>query len=192
VIPHPHEVPDPLSGLTPVGLTCEGRTDPLGIDLERGPLRLGWRLQGGRSRGQSAYQLQAADSREALATGRLLWDPGRVEGDRSTWIPWGGPRLRPRDRVAWRVRVWDDEGWLGPWSEPATFELGLLRERDWIARWIAPWYPPPQDEDFEPRLTPAPLLRTEVGLPAGIVRARAYVCGVGFHELWINGRRAGD
>ena len=36
------------------------------------------------------------------------------------------------------------------------------------------------------------LLRKESSLPSKPVRATAYVCGLGYHELSINGRKVGD
>ena len=183
-------MPGPLRA---VELTCERRTDPLGIDLERGSPRLGWRLVGdGLARRQTAYRIQAARTVEALATGDLSWDSGFVAGERSQWVPYRGPRLRSRDRIAWRVRAWDEADRRGPWSSPAVFEMGLLRERDWRARWIAPILPPPEGDDQEPRPFPAPLLRTEFALATSVQLARAYICGLGFHELRLNGRRVGD
>jgi alpha-L-rhamnosidase len=39
---------------------------------------------------------------------------------------------------------------------------------------------------------PDPLLRTETELSGEIERARAYVAGLGFHELYVNGERIGE
>jgi len=32
--------------------------------------------------------------------------------------------------------VWDKDGKSSAWSEPATFEMGLLRDKDWQGKWI--------------------------------------------------------
>ena len=39
---------------------------------------------------------------------------------------------------------------------------------------------------------PAPLFRREFQIKPGVVRARAYVCGVGYNEVYVNGQRCGD
>jgi alpha-L-rhamnosidase len=38
----------------------------------------------------------------------------------------------------------------------------------------------------------APLLRIEFSAPANTARATLHLCGLGYHEAWINGRRVGD
>ena len=61
--------------------------------------------------------------------------------------------------------------------------------RSWQASWIgAPW----QEEDGKKDADAAPLLRKAFDLPAGVVEARAYVTGVGYYELYVNGRKVGD
>ncbi|MGC4045005.1 MAG: hypothetical protein QM758_14535 [Armatimonas sp.] len=59
---------------------------------------------------------------------------------------WAGRRLTGRQRVYWKVRVWDVRGQASEWSRPTYFEMGLLPERDWSgARWIRDPRPAPQD-----------------------------------------------
>jgi len=61
--------------------------------------------------------------------------------------------------------------------------------RPWLAKWIgAPW----QQEDGRRDADAAPLLRTEFQLPKNIVQARAYVTGVGYFELYLNGQKVGN
>src|ERR1035438_7780121 len=63
-----------------------------------------------------------------------------------------------------------------PYSAAARFETGLLDSADWKGKWIGG----------------ANQMRTEFTLAGRPVRARAYVAGVGFCELRINGRKVGD
>ena len=74
------------SELSPVGLRCEYRADPLGID-ERFP-RLSWALESeGRGQVQSAYRVLVARSEEDLESeANLLWDSGRVESGRTIGV----------------------------------------------------------------------------------------------------------
>lgn len=118
----------------PTALTVnEGRVNPLGFH-DPAP-RFSWKLQDERfGARQTACQIQLfriGDTGEAL-----LWDTGKKETDSSTYIPYTGPNLHSRERVAWQVRVWDKDGVASPWSDRARFELGLLRNVDWQARWI--------------------------------------------------------
>ena len=136
------------SELRPVGLRCEYRVDPLGID-ERAP-RLSWALESeGRGQVQSAYRVLVARSEEDLESeANLLWDSGRVESDRSVGVEYEGEALRSGSRCLWKVRVWDGAGEPSSYGGPAAFEMGLLERSDWEGDWISLGEGP--DEDFEP------------------------------------------
>ncbi len=85
---------------------------------------------------QSAYQIQAASSAAALASGTgLLWDSGKV-GSSAQHAVYAGAALASRSSVVWQVRVWDSTGASSGWSTPSTFELGLTKASDWSAQWI--------------------------------------------------------
>jgi alpha-L-rhamnosidase len=55
-----------------------------------------------------------------------------------TRVPWPGPPLRSRERVAVRVRVWGTgDAEPSGWSEPTVIEAGLLDPADWDAAFVA-------------------------------------------------------
>jgi alpha-L-rhamnosidase len=180
------------AALSPAGLRCEGRKEPLGIDAQRP--RLSWILASDeRGQKQTGYRLLAAATPEALMRDEGdLWDSGTVESADSLGIEWAGKPLRSGQRVHWKVSVFDRRGAPSAWSPPASFEMALLAPAEWKAGWIRRKEAPPATEDalFEDR--PAPLLRKEFTLRAKPVRARAYVTGLGFYELRLNGEKAGD
>ena len=177
------------AGLTPTRLRCEYRENPPAIDESRP--RFEWinaADKGERGQRQTAWQVQTAVSPAAFGSRTAVWDSGRVSSRESTQIVYGGPPLTPRTDYWWRVRVWDKSGQVSDWSAPARFGTGMLGE-PWQAKWIgAPW----QQEDGKADADAAPLLRKAFDLPQGIVQARAYVTGVGYFELYVNGRKAGD
>ncbi|MGH1564200.1 family 78 glycoside hydrolase catalytic domain [Mumia sp. DW29H23] len=115
-------------------LRVNSTEDPLGID-GRAP-RLSWQLDGDR-RGvtQSAYQVRVASSASRLSDPDV-WDSGRTESRQSVEVPYGGPALTSQTGYVWSVRVWDDKGTASAWSEPATFETGVLATDEWTADWI--------------------------------------------------------
>ncbi|HYW44496.1 MAG TPA: family 78 glycoside hydrolase catalytic domain [Bryobacteraceae bacterium] len=166
-------------------LETEALRDPIGID-EAGP-RLSWKLRSQlRDQYQAAYQIVVAGSPATLAAGQGdLWDSGRVASPESAWIPYLGAALRSFQRCWWKVRVWDAAGAASPWSDPAEWTMGVLSRGDWKGAWIA--YP-------DTRLTsgPLPVFRKEFAIDRPLRRALAFVSGVGFHELRINGSKAGD
>ena len=120
-----------------VELRADYRVNPLGLD--RLPPALSWRMEapGHAGAAQSAYRLVSASTEANLLAGKNAWDSGRVACDRSTQMPYAGPKLKAGERVWWRVKVWDETGREGAWSAPAWFEAGLLDEAGWRgAAWI--------------------------------------------------------
>lgn len=181
------ETANPSNGMRVTHLTCEYQPNPLGIDSVQP--RLAWRLESPR-RGarQTAYRVLVAGDAERLARDEGdLWDSGRVESDRSVHVVYEGAALASRRRAHWKVQAWDADGQATAWSEPAWFEMALLDPGDWTAQWIAG---PGGDE--RPTNRPAPVLRREFDLDRPIRRARAYVCGLGYYELRLNGQKVGD
>ncbi|MDX2023057.1 MAG: family 78 glycoside hydrolase catalytic domain [Deltaproteobacteria bacterium] len=180
-------------------LRAETLNDPLGLDV-KAPL-ITWTVWSRRRGAQpSAYEVQAAARAADLDSGsKLIWSTGRVQTHDPLHALYGGPALKSRQEVFWRVRVWDESGQPSDWSSPARFEMGLCEPGDWKATWIgAPdaWYErersrQPADIDV-PQLQSSPLLVRRFNLAKAVRRARVYVAGFGTHELYLNGRKVGD
>ena len=165
-------------------LRCEYAIDPLGIGVAAP--RLSWKLaHPERDQRQTAYQVLAAHDAAALVEGGegLVWDSGKVIAPDSVAVAYGGPPLASRERIYWRVRCWDRQDRPGPWSETAWFEAALLHPDDWKADWIG--YP----AGWPGR---ALYFRRQFAIDKPIDRARLYVTGLGYHELFLNGQRLGD
>ena len=117
-------------------LRCEYHNNPLGIDITSP--RLSWITQS-EKRGwkQSAYQILVASSQENLDQDRGdLWDSGKTQAGQSIQIPYAGKPLLSHGQCFWKVKVWDQNGAASPWSQTATWSMGLLNEADWQAQWI--------------------------------------------------------
>ena len=117
-------------------LRCEYHNNPLGIDITSP--RLSWITQS-ENRGwkQSAYQILVASSQENLDQDRGdLWDSGKTQAGQSIQIPYAGKPLLSHGQCFWKVKVWDQNGAASPWSQTATWSMGLLNEADWQAQWI--------------------------------------------------------
>ena len=172
------------SGATRVEqLRCEYLDNPLGIDTPQP--RLSWIITS-RERGvkQAAYQILVAGSEAALKKNQgELWDSGKVTSDDTAQICYAGQPLVSRQQAFWKVRVWDQAGAVSE-SKLAGWEMGLLRPSDWGAKWIA--------RTTDTNSNPAPLLRRAFNLDGKIKQARAYICGLGYYELYLNGGKVGD
>jgi len=172
--------------MTITNLICEYRTNPLGIDVKLP--RLGWEMQTDRQGArQTAYQIFAASDPQNLSAGKAdLWDSGKVESDQSVHIAYAGKALESRQRVYWKVNVWDEMG-EATQSESAWFEMGLLRRKDWKAKWIGAAL------TGGPRSTiPIPHLRKSFSMPGNAQSARLYVTAVGVYECSINGKQVSE
>jgi len=142
------EIPSPVRVDT---LTCEHLVNPIGLGTPQP--RLSWKLRSDRAgEVQTAWQIRAASSTAALDGDSTispldLWDSGKVASDQSVLVLWGGTRLGSRAQVFWRVRVWDKDGVPTAWSDPASFELGLLAPAtEWHGQWITANLPRPDIE----------------------------------------------
>jgi len=141
---------------------------------------------------QSAYQIQAAHSPEALNAGELLWDSGRVKRDQCMHVEYGGPALKSEQRIGWRVRVWDTQEQCSGWSEISYWQMGLLNSSDWKANWIEPGYDEGASGPY-----PVAYLRKgfELALDqrSGNIRhATLHVSAHGVYEVYLNGEKVSE
>lgn len=162
----------------PIALRTEYLQNPLGLGV-RAP-RFSWQLPAGM---QSAFQISVKSD------GDSLWDSGRVTSSQSLHVPYSGRPLQARQRCTWKVRVWDGDGSTSLWSDSASFELGLLDPVDWRAKWIGA---AEMESDSDVGSSPSPWFRRTFRLTSRPKAARAYVCGLGFFELYLNGRKVGN
>lgn len=187
--------------ISPSKLTCEYLPDPEVVDVLQP--RLAWintAGKGERGEAQTAFQVRVATSKKNLNKPDL-WDSQKVAGDQSDRVMYAGKPLQSRMECWWQVRVWDKNGDVSKWSEPARWRMGILDLSEWKAQWIgAPW----QGEEALPKPSnpavalpeqlppPAPMLRKEFSLDKKVEKAVAYVTGLGYFELYLNGEKIGD
>jgi len=81
---------------------------------------------------------------------------------------------RPGHNDLWREAAVDSEQWT-----PSRI-VGLPDREPWGRLALAP------------QALPAPLLRKAFTVGKNVARARIYIAGLGYHEVYINGRKAGD
>jgi alpha-L-rhamnosidase len=159
--------------LAPTALRCEYLVNPVGIDVANP--RLYW-FPGHTERGarQTAYQVLVGTTPDLGTPDQ--WDTGKVASLSPVHIAYGGKALESGRTYYWKVRYWDQTDQPSPYSQVAAFETGLLAASDWKAQWIKG----------------GNVLRKEFTLAAAPVRARAYVAGIGYYELRLNGGKVGD
>jgi alpha-L-rhamnosidase len=169
--------------LAVMDLTCDHKVNPLGIDNPK-PL-LSWKISGsGYNILQTAYSIRVSTDNK-FSTGKIAWESGKIISGESILIPYGGRELKSGEKYYWQVRIWDNKGKASKWSETATWEMGLLAQSDWKAKWI-------EMEGDTLQYSPAPHFRKEFNLGKSIASARIYVTAHGFYEMHINGKKVGD
>ncbi|MCY0870250.1 MAG: family 78 glycoside hydrolase catalytic domain, partial [Firmicutes bacterium] len=169
-------------------LICNHLHEPLGLDTC--VPKLSWTLASERSASaQTAYQVLAASGLDILERGQGdLWDSGKVVSGQSLHVAYEGAPLVSRQIVFWKVRVWDESDRASSWSSASCFEMGMLQESDWCAKWIGS---PAGGTDLGHPVA-APYLRKSMQLPQPVTRARLYWSGLGFCEVTLNGQKVGD
>ena len=152
-----------------IRLRTEYLKNPLGIDI-RQP-RLMWNCEGGVK--QTAYQIVAEN-----------WGSGKVESASMQAVY--QKELCSRERVSWKLRLWDENGEPGEWSE-AFFEMGLLEASDWQAKWITGDYTPNKKERY-----PVDCFRKAFTIEKPVAAARLYITACGLYEASLGGVKIGE
>ncbi|MDR1692995.1 MAG: glycoside hydrolase family 78 protein [Oscillospiraceae bacterium] len=150
-------------------LRTEYLTDPIGIDIQNP--RLMWNVEGGVK--QTAYQIVAGQ-----------WDSGKVASSSMQAVC--PTLLSSRERVSWKLRVWDEKDEPGEWAV-AFFETGLLHKIDWQAKWITGNYTVNKKQRY-----PVDCFRKEFHINRKVSKARLYITACGLYEVKINGVKAGS
>lgn len=161
----------------------EYRKNPIGID-NRTPI-FGWKYEQATDALQRSYRIEVAGSEQLLATGCAdLWDSGEVFSSAQNGVEYAGKPLCSSQVAYVRVTVMDGKGEVST-SPVASFEMGLLEEDDWKGKWVS------MPVSFQGG---ALQFRKELEIPTDkpIDRARIYVCAVGYHELYFNGKKVTD
>jgi alpha-L-rhamnosidase len=192
--------------ISPTRLRCEYLKNPQVVDVQNP--RLSWvniAAEGDRGQVQTAWEIRVAGTKEKLLNGQAdLWNSGKVVSNQSTNIHYDGKTLLTRQDCWWQVRTWDKNGIVSEWSEPAFWSMGLLKPEEWKALWIgAPWQKEaalpkpartgqgevPGKQELPP---PAPMLRKSFIINKEIASARAFVTGLGYFELYLNGKKVSE
>jgi len=165
-------------------LKCEFLLNPKGVEHKQ-PY-LSWEIDypGKRSIYQSAYRILVYESEEtAKDDTEPIWDSGKIKSGNSVNVKYEGTPLQSAKKYYWKVQIEDNNGNESQFSDMAHFETGIFDEDEWEAKWV---HCPNIDS------TNCPLLKNEFELENIPLYAPAYVASVGFHELYVNGKKVSD
>lgn len=146
---------------------CCGGERPLGI------LRptFSWQVTDCADPEQIAYQITMKKGETTL------WDSGKIPSDQSVDVPYTGAPLEASTVYRWQVTVFTENA--SQTSPAAEFVTGLTDPK--AVAWISP----------EPTLN-APILFHDFTVETIDPEAVVHVCGLGFFELYLNGKKVSD
>ena len=148
--------------------------NPIGIDVLK-PY-ISWNYIEGKN--QTAYEI------EVRCEEKLIYESGKVVSHQMNTIL--DCSLKSRQRITWKVRLWDENDVPSDWSEEAFFEMGLLDKSQFVAKWINP------ELECDPTVhKPASYLKSSFCVEE-LGKARLYITAHGLYEAYINGKRVGD
>lgn len=165
-------------------MKCENLQNPLGID--KTTPRFSWKIKSNRNGAeQKAFQLMVASNLSLLKNDEAdVWDSGKTASSASIFLQYAGVPLRSGLIYYWKVRVWDEAGNISTWSPIAEFSIGLLKNDDWQGDYIG--FP------TEKGYSECPRLKSTFSFHNTGERLLLHVNSLGYHEVYLNGQKAGD
>ncbi|MBS1948981.1 MAG: glycoside hydrolase family 78 protein [Bacteroidetes bacterium] len=192
-------------GLIVTNLKCEGRINPLGVDMSCP--EVSWQIQAPQLRNvlQTAYRIVVSDDSLSVAKNKgTVWDSKKINSAKSVRILVAIKNLKPAHKYYWRVIVWHNKDAQPVYSNIGFWQMGLLKNTDWEnARWIAynilpkdkqvvPLVHGSGDAIWGPRLDSLPYFRKTFSINKRVKSATAFVCGLGQFEMSMNGKKVGN
>ncbi len=135
---------------------------------------------------QGAYRIIVSDSKQSLESGNAsVWDSKKRASEEQLFVSYEGEKLVSGKEYYWKVMVWDRKGRPSPWSDHQSFLMPIDYDNDWRGEWIT--------HDYDPE-APMPLFRKSFSLDndVPVKSAVLYVCGLGYYEAYLNGKKIGD
>lgn len=181
-------------------LDVDGRMHPIGMD-QRKPVFHYTAAAEGLGRGVTFLQIVVKNAQG------IYWDSSRIAAGTFPYVTYAGPPLMPKTEYRVSLRVWDEEGTVGPFCKEISFETGVL-EDGFFAEWLEPeqqnaileeeipffrvFHPSPDYFGGHVRCRPAQNIRKVIRLEKSLKKARIYATAHGIYELYVNGKKAGQ
>lgn len=184
---------DTKSSIIPENLTVEYLTNPTGLDVKQP--RFSWTLQPANENDygqkQTAYRILVSSNPKTLKEDKAdVWDSDWVTSDNMQLIKFNGNGLKSDHNYYWKVAVKDENGVESAFSEIAHWSTGLLSNDEWTAKWIG------TGESYNPaeggNSMQDPWFRKTVDLIETPSKATIFVASVGYHEVYVNGKKIED
>ena len=187
--------PQSACSIFPVNLTCEYLTNPTGLDVFHP--RFSWTLkatdENKYGQKQTAYRIWVSNSRKTIDDHKGdMWDTGWVKSDRMQLIEYQGKPLLSDKNYYWKIAVKDENDNESGYSEVVEWSTGLFSRNEWTAKWIG------SSQLFDYQKSNGncniddPWLRKTFKLREKPSKATLFVASVGYHEVYVNGKKIGE
>jgi len=145
----------------------------------------GWKLVTNQNdQSQTAYQIIVSSTKKnSEANIGDIWDSKKIVSADQINIPFGGKALESSANYYFKVKVWDKNDQPSTFSKANSFITGLVNAADFKANWIT---------SNKLKGQAAPLFRKSFLLKEKPQNAIIQIAGLGFYELYINGKKVGD
>jgi alpha-L-rhamnosidase len=163
----------------PFYLRCFNHSNPIGVDDR--PF-FGWYVSDNdQNEIQTAYQIIVATSKEDINKELgSIWNSDKVASRNQNYVYIPQHLLKAATQYYWKVRTWDKDNQVSPYSETASFSTGLFSNEDWSgAKWVK--RPSEENETFTYFRKKTTTQNKE------IKRAVAYISACHSYNLYING-----
>ncbi len=156
----------------------EYQENPLAVEARKP--RFGWQYPAGSYAAQKSYRITVGTAPDKSD----MWDSGVVESENYVAVEYGGKPLESRGRYFASVTATDKDGKTYR-SGQNFFETAIYNQSEWKGSWVS------VPANFNGGTL---LFRKKITLDQTkeIARARAYICGLGYHEFFVNGKKAGN
>lgn len=151
--------------------------NPIGIETQTP--RFCWEYASESNLVQKSYRILVSSDIESLRKNYGdKWDSGVIRSSRNINVEYRGLPLSSSELCYVKVIAETHSGIVE--SKINTFEMGLF-QKDWEISW--------RTLPYTACGSALVFRRNFTALPKEVERARAYVCGIGYHEFYINGKR---
>lgn len=153
---------------------CETLERALGVDNPNP--RFSWHPQKAQgAKPQKSYRINVAYGE------KTVWDSGEIESKQSIAVEYMGEVLESCTEYTVTVNSTLTDGSV--YSGKCVFETGILHRKDWVGEFLS-------HPAYEKRSSPVFVMKPEFS--GNVKKCRAYFCGLGYGELYINGIKTCD